>query len=98
MTADPSPTAQQFDVFVSRASRDGSSAKGVMRALEEGGQRVRIADDRARSGSLLPEPAQAAIRGSRAMVLVWSGAAAESRWVMAELVAAFHLNRFIIPY
>src|SRR4029453_13408907 len=38
-----------------------------------------------------------AIRENQAVVLVWSKAAAASRWVAAEIITAFHLKRFIIP-
>ena len=32
------------------------------------------------------------------MVLIWSEAAKNSAWVTTEILAAFHLNRFILPY
>jgi hypothetical protein len=38
-----------------------------------------------------------AIRNSRAVVLVWSAPASRSRWVSAEILTAFHLNRYIEP-
>jgi hypothetical protein len=34
---------------------------------------------------------------SRAVVLVWSEAASQSRWVSAEILTAFHMDRFIVP-
>jgi tetratricopeptide (TPR) repeat protein len=40
---------------------------------------------------------QDAIAKSRAVALVWSQAASESRWVASEILTAFHLNRFIVP-
>ena len=38
-----------------------------------------------------------AIRNSRAMVLVWSEPASRSRWVSAEILTAFHMDRYILP-
>lgn len=49
-------------------------------------------------GGLLRQELQTAIQKSRTMVLFWSENALKSRWVMAEIFTAFHLNRFIIPY
>jgi hypothetical protein len=48
-------------------------------------------------GDLLRDNLQSAIRESRTFVLVWSKSAAGSRWVIAELLTAFHVGRFIIP-
>jgi hypothetical protein len=39
-----------------------------------------------------------AIEASRAVVLIWSEAAKNSAWVTTEILAAFHLNWFILPY
>jgi hypothetical protein len=49
-----------------------------------------------RAGRLLRKELQAALRDSRVVILLWSKAAAKSRWVAAELLTAFHLHRFII--
>jgi len=38
-----------------------------------------------------------AIEASRVVVLLWSEAAANSRWVATEVLTSFHLNRFILP-
>src|SRR5207302_2367627 len=50
-----------------------------------------------RFGALLRDQIQSAIGDSRVLVLVWSKAAFQSRWVMAEMFTAFCLDRFIIP-
>ncbi|MCB1815716.1 MAG: tetratricopeptide repeat protein [Candidatus Competibacteraceae bacterium] len=41
---------------------------------------------------------QSAIENCRAVVLMWSAAAAETRWVASELLSAIHLARRVIPY
>lgn len=50
-----------------------------------------------RAGALLRTELQDAIASARVLVLLWSKPAARSRWVAAELLTAFHLNRFVIP-
>jgi len=48
-------------------------------------------------GVLLGKELQQSIAASELVVLIWSKAAAASRWVAAELLSAFHLDRFIVP-
>lgn len=48
-------------------------------------------------GVLLGKELQQSIAASELVVLIWSKAAAASRWVAAELLTAYHLDRFIVP-
>jgi tetratricopeptide (TPR) repeat protein len=66
-------------------------------ALHNAGYDAWLDDSDIRLGVLLRNELQQAIAGSHAVVLVWSQAASESRWVAAEILTSFHLNRFIVP-
>jgi hypothetical protein len=86
-----------FDVFVSHATLDARIVRRLTADLVRGKLRAWVDADEMRFGRLLRNEIQEAIRQSRVMVLVWSAAAARSRWVAAELYNAFHLNRFVVP-
>jgi hypothetical protein len=86
-----------FDVFISHSSADAAQAKRVEQALRRSRQRVWLDSSKIRVGSLLRDELQSQIEGSRVVVLLWSKAAARSRWVAAEVLTAFHTGRFIIP-
>ena len=59
---------------------------------------VGLDDSDIRVGVLLGKELLKAIEASRAVVLIWSEAAKNSASVTTEILAAFHLNRFILPY
>jgi tetratricopeptide (TPR) repeat protein len=84
-------------VFMSHASADSAFTEQLVRALEADGFKAWIDHADVQFGGLLRSGFQAAIGGSRAMVLVWSKSALDSRWVNMEIQTAFHLDRFIIP-
>ncbi len=86
-----------MDAFVSHSSAQLAIAKRIERALEKDGLAVWIDDAEIQPGQLLRDQLTDAIRGARTFVLVWSKEAAKSRWVCAELLTAFHLDRPIIP-
>lgn len=86
-----------MDAFISHSSADAALAGRVERALERDGQTAWLDKTEIRVGSLLRDELQSSIEGSRAVILLWSKAAARSRWVAAEVLTAFHLGRFIIP-
>jgi hypothetical protein len=88
---------QRFDVFISHASKDARSARQLVRTLELDELKAWIDDADVRFGALLRDGLQSAIRECRVLALVWSKAASESRWVMAEMFTALHSGRFIIP-
>jgi hypothetical protein len=92
-----SPDSPTVDAFISHASEDSKVAAQWIQLLERDGLTAWIDRSNVRFGTLLRNELHDAIRESRALVLLWSKAALESRWVMAEILVAFHLNRFIIP-
>jgi hypothetical protein len=86
-----------MDAFISHASRHKPQAQNVAAALEKGGMSAWVDRDNLRAGNLLRSGLHTALRESRVFVLLWSKQAAGSRWVAAELLTAFHLDRFIVP-
>jgi TIR domain len=96
-TAEPIARPLIFDAFLSHASQDAKFAARVGRSLQGKGLNPWIDGSDLAFGALLRDELQDAIRNSRALVLLWSKAASQSRWVMAEIFTAFHLDRFIIP-
>jgi tetratricopeptide (TPR) repeat protein len=85
-----------MDAFISHSSADRVRAARVERTLEEDGLTVWFDRSEIRPGRLLRAELQGAIRDSRVIILVWSKAAATSRWVAAELLTAFHSDRFVV--
>jgi TIR domain len=85
-------------VFISHSSANLEDAKQVEAALKAGGFDGWLDDSDIRVGVLLGKELLKAIDVSRAVVLIWSEAAKNSAWVTTEILAAFHLNRFILPY
>jgi hypothetical protein len=84
-------------VFISHSSINLKAAQQVETALETEGFDPWLDDSDIRIGELLGKELQKAIEASEAVVLLWSKAAAASRWVAAEVLTAFHLDRFIVP-
>ncbi len=82
--------------FISHSSANADLAGRIERALEDDGLPVWLDRSEIRAGQLLRQELQGAIKNSRALVLLWSKAAAKSRWVAAEILTAFHLNRFVV--
>ena len=85
-----------MNAFISHASKDAALAARLEELLEEDGQKVWLDHSEIRLGVLLRKELQTAIKNSRVLILLWSKAAAKSRWVAAEVLTAFHLNRFIV--
>ncbi len=86
-----------MNIFISHSSKDTPQSVRIEKALEKDGHEVWLDRSDIRLGVLLRAELQSAIRKNQAVVLVWSKAAAESRWVAAEILTAFHMRRFIIP-
>jgi len=84
-------------VFVSHSSTTTAAARQVKTVLEGAGFTAWLDYSDIQIGGLLRNELHDAIRESRAIVLIWSAAAAGSRWVSAEILTAFHMNRFIVP-
>ena len=85
-------------VFISHSSANLQDAKQIEAALIAGGFDGWLDDSDIRVGVLLGKELLEALKASRAMVLIWSEAAKNSAWVTTEILAAFHLKRFILPY
>jgi hypothetical protein len=85
-------------VFISYSSANLDDAKQIEAALNAGGFDVWLDDSDIRVGVLLGKELLKAIEASRAVVLIWSEAGKNSAWVTTEILAAFHLNRFILSY
>jgi hypothetical protein len=83
--------------FISHAGVDLKTAQLVEKTLAVAGIDSWLDHSDIRIGALLRKELREAIEASRAMVLLWSKAAAGSRWVASELLMAFHLERFVVP-
>jgi TIR domain len=88
---------QLRDVFISHSSADRATATEIHDALVSDGQKVWFDDSEIQIGVLLSRELQEALRACRVLILSWSEAAAASRWVNFEWIAAHHLHRFILP-
>jgi TIR domain len=86
-----------IDGFISHSSSNRSTALRLEKALEADGLSVWLDESEIRLGELLGKELQDSIRGARVFVLLWSEAAAASRWVITEWLTAYHVGRFIIP-
>jgi len=87
-----------MNVFISHSSKQEAKALQLERELTKNGLKVWLDKSSIRLGVLLRNELQNAIKNSRGVVLLWSKAASKSRWVKAEIMTAFHLNRFILLY
>ena len=85
-----------MDAFISHSSADSETARRVEQSLRRSRLKVWLDSSKIRVGSLLRDELQSQIEASRVVVLLWSKAAARSRWVAAELLTAFHTGRFIV--
>lgn len=95
-TPHPAPK-NTFDAFFSHSSEDAKTANRLIQSVQGDGLTAWIDRSNIRFGGLLRNELHGAIRESRTLVLLWSKAASKSRWVMAEILSAYHLNRFIVP-
>lgn len=84
-------------VFISHASANLAAARRIDERLHAAGLDTWLDHSDIRVGALLGRELQHAIQKCKAMVLLWSKPASESRWVAAEILTAFHMNRFIVP-
>ncbi len=86
-----------MDAFISHSSQDVELAERFEIYLQEHGLDVWLDRSDIRLGSLLRNELQKAIQDSRVLILLSSKSAQASLWVAAELLTAFHHDRFIIP-
>ncbi|WP_182911883.1 TIR domain-containing protein [Sphingomonas cavernae] len=83
------------DVFLSYNRNDQATARLYAEALEAEGLSVWW-DVTLRSGEAYDEVTEAALRGARAVVVLWSPRSTGSRWVRAEATLADR-NRTLVP-
>jgi hypothetical protein len=84
-------------VFISHSSASAAEAARIEQAFTTAGFDAWLDNSDLGVGVQLRPELHDAIRNSRAVVLVWSAPASRSRWVSAEILTAFHLNRYIEP-
>src|SRR5690349_15650547 len=83
-------------IFISHASADLTAAKEVRTALSSAGFKPWLDEAAIQPGVLLRNQLQQAIAKSKYLVLIWSDTAAQSRWVAAEILTAFHTGRRVV--
>src|SRR6266567_6508555 len=81
-----------WDAFISHASQDMAAALRLERSLAAKGLSAWVDDDNVRKGGLLIPTLQDALRDSRNIVVIWTGAAADSEWVTTEWTSVVNLN------
>ena len=84
-------------VFISHSSASAAAAARLEQAFHAAGHDAWLDNSDLGIGVQLRPELYDAIRNSTAMVLMWSEPASRSRWVAAEILTAFHLDRFIVP-
>jgi hypothetical protein len=85
-----------MDAFISHSSADSKLASRIERRLERAGLTAWLDRSEIRIGALLRDELHTSIEKSRVVILLWSKRASASRWVAAEILTGFHLDRFII--
>lgn len=83
------------DVFVSYAREDQAAARRIAEALQNSGLAVWW-DAALRTGDTYDETMERALKAARAVVVLWSKASVESRWVRSEATLADR-NRTLVP-
>ncbi len=83
--------------WICHATADHHSAAQLAEVLTQRGLRVGADSTESYPGTLLSQKRWSAIQKSRVLLLLWSTAAAQSRYVNAEWLTAFYENRFIVP-
>jgi TIR domain len=85
------------DAFISHASANADFAEAMVKALEADKLKAWIDNSDVSYGGVLRNQIQSAISNSRVLILLWSDTACLSRWVVAEMLTAIYLDRFIVP-
>src|SRR3984885_3217920 len=96
-SSDPAAPADDGKVFISHSSRDRKMAQTISAALEHRGFRCWISSRDIGPGENFQEAIVHAIRGSRVMVLVFTGNANNSNEIKKEMALASQHNLSVIP-
>lgn len=83
------------DVFISYSHENRETARRFAQALQSEGLSVWW-DDAVRSGEAFDEKIEQALRGAKAVVVLWSKPSVASRWVRAEATLADR-NKTLVP-
>ena len=86
-----------MDAFISHSSKNRNLAAKVESGLAAAGLDVWLDDTDITLGALLRPELQTSIDRCRVLVLLWSKPASASRWINAEWLTAYHLDKFIVP-
>ncbi|WP_448639724.1 TIR domain-containing protein [Geodermatophilus sp. URMC 63] len=90
-------TPRGCDAFLSHSSQDRDTARRLEAALEDDGLSIWLDDSEIWLGQLLGPQLQRSILECGSLLLLWSEAAAASRWVNSEWLMALHQQRLILP-
>ena len=85
-------------VFISYSSKDFAQAQAVRNVLEQNGITCWMAPEDIPGGSNYTKEIPIAIRGCQAFVLMLSGNAQSSHWVLKELDSAVNEGKIILPF
>ena len=89
------PVNRQPDIFLSYSREDQATARRFAEAFEREGCSVWW-DQTLRSGEAYDEVTEKALRGAKAVVVLWSRTSVASRWVRAEATLADR-NKSLVP-
>jgi hypothetical protein len=84
-------------IFISHAWEDKALVRQIEKALAEAGAEVWVDHAGIRGGDNLPERISDALDWCNTLLLIWSKAAAGSRWVKLEWTNAIMLDKLVIP-
>ena len=88
----------EHDVFISYSSKNSEVAEYILNELQKASIKCWMAPNSLHGGDEYEEIIEQAIRECRALVLVYSQHAVNSRWVNSELTIAFSEYKHIIPF
>lgn len=87
----------QPKIFISHSWQDKPLVRRLEKELQSAGAEVWVDHEDIRGGDNLPERISEALEWCNTLVLVWTKAASQSRWVKLEWTNAISLEKAIIP-
>ncbi len=91
------PQTNQPKIFISHSWEDKPLVRRLENELQAAGAEVWVDHEGIRGGDNLPERISEALEWCNTLVLVWTKAASQSRWVNLEWTNAISLEKTIIP-